>query len=489
MKDNAHRIVAEAILINKVFKARKMGVRVLPNDARQPSHYLTPSTVVYDLEVPMSLDGAKLISLQDDLLSYVGKFRQMNGVATLDYSGMAVTPTLRIDRYSHTLEVSRPNPDVLPWSKAVWTPRPMTAFCGMRFGHSDPEPVYWDLSKPDQAHGLIAGVTGSGKTNTLLDVLYSLMLGNSPVDLQITLCDPKYSEGMQMLDNLPHMQAVVRSLDDVVTTIQKFHTEMLDRERGVIDRNVRHILAIEECASLTEHENRNVQKQVIGRLADIARRSRQNNMNLIICTQKPTAEVLGDQLKSNLSMRLVGAVNSKDDALTALNVKQSGAEMLPGYGAFIYRLNRSMFRFQAPLVNNPGRLCGSIVERWCGGVWTVQGGAELVQPVVHIPVRPGAGAENTDRTRVQRPEPIAPVQVVQPFPLVDKRPLTTDEAAEVRKMAATMSKNSLCVHVYGAKSSRYMEWINAALVDSQPAKKAPAFGRMLASLVREVKPL
>jgi len=106
-------------------------------------------------------------------------------------------------------------------------------------------------------------------------------------------------------------------------------------------------------------------------------------------------------------------------------------------------------------------------------------------------VRTGAGGETEDRTRVQRREPVAPVQVVQPFPLADKRPLTADEAAEVRKLAASMSKNLLCIHVYGAKSSRYMEWINAALADSPPpgAKKAPAFGRMLAGLVREVKPL
>lgn len=367
MHDDTARIVCEAKIINQLFARRGLSVHVPKAGHGGPSHYLTPTTVVYDLTVPMHVSGDKLVAQQDDALAYVRQFRRMNRIKSLDHSGMEVMPTVRIDRYEHTLEVSRPQPDMLPWKDAQWTPRPYTAFCGLRYSHEAPQPVLWDLSRPDQPHGLIAGTTGSGKTNTLLDVLYSLMLHNEPATLRLFVCDPKHSDGMQFLDGLPHVGDVARTLPDVLHRIETFYNEMLHREQGATAKDQRYVLAIEECASLTEHPDKQIRSRVLYWLADIARRSRENNMNLIVCTQKPTADVLGDQLKSNLSMRLVGAVNSKDDALTALNVKQSGAEMLPGYGSFIYRLNRTMFRFQAPLIDTPMGLHRAVVRKWGEG--------------------------------------------------------------------------------------------------------------------------
>lgn len=178
-------------------------------------------------------------------------------------------------------------------------------------------------------------------------------------------------------------------------------------------------------------------------------------MNLIVCTQKPTTEVLGSQLKSMLLVRLVGSVTSKDDANTAVQVKASGAEMLPGYGSFIYRLNRTMFRYQAPLIDEPEGLCQAIWRKSTDRPVVVQGGS-------NEPVRTGSPAQKPVLTRVaQAPNP----EPVHRFPLGDKRPLTHVEAAQVRKMAGAMSKNELCFTVYGAKSGRYMEWINDALND------------------------
>lgn len=462
MQDDLARIVSEATIINQLFKARGLSVSVPCTARRLPSHYLTPTTVVYDLSVPMGIDGGKLLAQQDDTLSYVRQFRRMNGITSTDESGMEIMPTVRIDRYEHTMEISRPQRDVLPWSSIKWPGAPMTAFCGLRYTAAGTAPVLWNMAKPDQPHGLIAGSTGSGKTNQLLSVLFSLMLHNSPADLAITVVDPKHSDGVQFLDNLPHVRTVARDLADAVHDIEKFYVEMEQRERGAVPRDTRHILAIEEAASLTEHPDKQIRNKILFLLADIARRCRENNMNLIICTQKPTADVLGDQLKSNLLMRLVGSVTSKDDANTAVQVKASGAEMLPGYGSFIYRLNRTMFRYQTPLIDTPGKLRRA-VERFCYGqgyeVVAVQSGSSE-------PVQTGSTVQTPTLTRVAPTSSHEPVPVVQPvhrFPLGDKRPLTHTEAAQVRTMADDMSKNELCFAVYGAKSGRYMEWINEAL--------------------------
>lgn len=466
MIDDIRRIVCEAQIINRLFAKRGLRVCVPATKQRVPSHYLTPNTVVYDLSVPMDVTGDRIQAQQDDILSFIRQFRRANGITSADESGMEVMPTVRIDRYEHVVEVSRPRRDVLGWSAVEWQPAPMTALVGVRYSHAGAQPVLWNLTKPDQVHGLIAGTTGSGKTNTLLDVLYSLMLHNSPTDLAITVIDPKNSEDVRWLDDLPHVRTVARATDDAIMAVQKFHAEMEQRERGVMSKGQRHVLAVEECASLTEHPDRQTRNRVMFALADIARRCRENNMNLIVCTQKPTTDVLGDQLKSNLQVRLVGSVTSKDDANTAVQVKASGAEALPGYGAFIYRLNRTMFRFQAPLIDTPFALCRRIKGRW--------GGATVVQGSVSAPVRTGATGESSMRTRVTDDVSPAPVQAVQLFPLDDKRPLTASESDEVRRLAATMSKNQLCIHVYGSKSTRYMAWINEALTDkSQPVRRSP----------------
>lgn len=478
MRDDIRRIICEAQIINQLFAKRGLRVTVPASRQRTPSHYLTPSTVVYDLAVPMDVTGDRIQAQQDDILSFIRQFRRANGIVSADESGMEIMPTVRIDRYEHVVEVSRPRRDVLGWAAVEWQPAPMTALVGVRYSHAGAQAVLWNLTKPDQVHGLIAGTTGSGKTNTLLDVLYSLMLHNSPADLAITVVDPKNSEDVRWLDDLPHVRAVARAPDDAIAAVQRFHAEMEQRERGVMPKEQRHILAVEECASLTEHPDRQVRNRVLLALADIARRCRENNMNLIICTQKPTADVLGDQLKSNLAVRLVGSVTSKDDANTAVQVRASGAEALPGYGAFIYRLNRTMFRFQAPLVDTPFAICRRIKGRW-GGAAVLQGGATAL-------VRTGATPENTNRTRVSSGVTSAPVQVVQKFPLTDKRPLTADEANEVKRLAGRMSKNSLCVYVYGSKSTRYMAWINDALLEDKqaPVERSPFSFRGIIAAVK-----
>ena len=130
-------------------------------------------------------------------------------------------------------------------------------------------PVLWNISKPDQPHCLIAGTTGSGKTNQMLTVLYSLALHNNPSDLAITIADPKHSKGVELLDKLPHVRAVAREDADIMHVVERFHAEMEQRERGIVPRDVRHVLAVEETASLTQHLDKNFRAKITFLLDDI----------------------------------------------------------------------------------------------------------------------------------------------------------------------------------------------------------------------------
>jgi hypothetical protein len=49
------------------------------------------------------------------------------------------------------------------------------------------------------------------------------------------------------------------------------------------------------------------------------------------------------------------------------------------------------------------------------------------------------------------------------FPLQEKRPLTDQEARLAWRMSDELSKSELCRQIYGAKSGRYLDWLNDAL--------------------------
>ena len=71
---------------------------------------------------------------------------------------------------------------------------------------------------------------------------------------------------------------------------------------------------------------------------------------MIGATQKPLASVIGSLVKANFPVRLVGRVASTDDAKVAAGVPGTGAERLPGKGAFLLLRGGEMKRVQTHLL-------------------------------------------------------------------------------------------------------------------------------------------
>ena len=174
-------------------------------------------------------------------------------------------------------------------------------------------------------------------------------------------------------------------------------------------------------------------------------------INCVVATQSPTVEGgAGSMMKANVPLRLIGAV-SAGQSYTATRRKNAGADMLPGNGAFLFIKGLELYRFQSYFMDSQDErhAVAMVGQKWDA---PVQAPTELL-PEVAPPC--------TTHAPVLAP-PVAPIECQ--FPLSEKRALTDQEAAAVRRLAADgMSKNWLCTHVYGAKSARYMEWINAAL--------------------------
>ncbi len=205
----------------------------------------------------------------------------------------------------------------------------------------DGVPLLLRVSAPDVAHVLIAGTTGSGKSEAARTMLASLMLYQRPRDVQIIIVDPKASE-FRHFEHLPHLCCpIIKNVEDAVANLEWLVEEMTRRQEQMIVRP-RIVLVIDELADLLMQGG----DQVEGYLTRLVQRGRSAGISVIGCTQKPTASVLGGLVKANFPVRLVGKVTSANEALVASGVAQSGAEKLMGRGDFLLIANGEKIRVQ-----------------------------------------------------------------------------------------------------------------------------------------------
>lgn len=374
------RIRCEAIIINKLFAARRLpDIYVLDGGNGAPRHMPTPSTIVYAMNVPPNIDGSKFAALQDDLAAYIAQFYEQNGIVLYDEVGQEVPPAVRVDRFWKKIEVQRPDPEQLLYSALEWPMQASTALLGVKYKGAGPVPVTWNLRSESTVNTLIAGTTGSGKTNLLFAILVSLAQSDSSNGLQFAILDPKRSSSLAVLRDLPHCVALAHEYDEMMAVLHNFYHEMEERERGNRSKETRMVLAIEEAASILNNRDKVLRENATFMIEDFGRRCREANMNLILSTQSPTKDVIG-RVKDVLPQRLVGAVVGKVQAQTATDIAQSGAEALPGRGAFIHRVGKALTRFQAPLIDRPVGLVKAIRNREAAPVtvrdWTATAGAK-----------------------------------------------------------------------------------------------------------------
>lgn len=207
-------------------------------------------------------------------------------------------------------------------------------------------PLLLRIVSPDVAHVLVAGMTGSGKTALARTLLASLALGNPPASLHLILIDPK-GRGFAPLVRLPHVWGeLATSVEAALACLDWVVAEMERRDRAGQSRPVI-VVAIDELADLVQTGGKAAQERV----ARLAQRGREAGIHLVACTQKPTAALIGSAVKANFPVRLVGAVNGKDEARYATGIPDSGAEKLGGKGDFLLVAKGETIRFQAAWID------------------------------------------------------------------------------------------------------------------------------------------
>lgn len=190
---------------------------------------------------------------------------------------------------------------------------------------------YYDMT--EQAHILIAGTTGAGKS-VALNGLVKNLLRFAPSEIGLILIDPK---GVELKDfaKLPHTishhtdigtieKAITHAFNLMETRFQELAKTDLKRYPGK-----KIYILIDEYMDLSLRGSKNLHNQI----SNIASKGRAAEIHLIICTQRPCKDTLPPLLKDCLTASL--ALTTAQAQQSIYMVGHKGLETLPkGIGVY-----------------------------------------------------------------------------------------------------------------------------------------------------------
>ncbi|WP_165368559.1 FtsK/SpoIIIE domain-containing protein [Serinicoccus sediminis] len=189
-----------------------------------------------------------------------------------------------------------------------------------------------DLAR-DGPHALVAGTTGSGKSELLRTLVTGLALCSSPADLALLLVDFKGGSSLGDCAALPHVTGLVTDLDPhlAARVLASLQAELTRRESRLAEAGVRDaahlpglprlVVVIDEFRVLAEEV-----PEVMTGLVRLAAVGRSLGVHLVLATQRP-AGVVGPDLRANVNLRVALRVRDVTDSLDV--VETPAAALLP----------------------------------------------------------------------------------------------------------------------------------------------------------------
>lgn len=222
-----------------------------------------------------------------------------------------------------------------------------------------------DLSDPNTCHFLIAGTTGSGKSEFLRSLLLSLLVRHSPNHLRIALVDPKRVTFPEFEQVAWLYSPVAKDSNCVIELMERLVKEMEKRyqlfeavscaDLSTYNQQASQLLPrivclFDEYADfMANKETRTALEQSIKRLGSMARAA---GIHLIIATQRPEAKVVTPLIRSNLPGRVALRTASEADSAIVLGGKHTAAAYLLGKGDLFYDDGAGLHRLQSLLASN-----------------------------------------------------------------------------------------------------------------------------------------
>lgn len=239
----------------------------------------------------------------------------------------------------------------------------MAAPLGVKSGN---EVVYLDLhEKYHGPHGLVAGTTGSGKSEILQSYILSMATLFHPHEVGFVIIDFKGGGMVNQFRKLPHLNGAITNIDgrEIERSLLSIRAELQKRQElfamygvnhidayikkyksGETDKPLPHlILIVDEFAELKSD-----QPEFMKELISTARIGRSLGVHLILATQKPSG-VVDNQIWSNSRFKLCLKVQNKEDSTEVLKsplaaeIKEPGRAYLQVGNNEIFQLFQSAY--------------------------------------------------------------------------------------------------------------------------------------------------
>ena len=218
-------------------------------------------------------------------------------------------------------------------------------------------PIALDLHEGAHGpHGLIAGTTGSGKSEFIVTFVTSLCVAYPPSEVAVVLIDYKGGGLVDAFDNarmrLPHLAGTITNLDgeEIGRCLRSVRSELKRRQRvlrearestgeasmdiyrhislyrqGVVQEPLPHLVIVaDEFAELKQQR-----PEFMDELMSAARIGRSLGVHLVLATQKPTG-VVNEQIWSNSRFKVSLKVSERADSREMVRTDDAAHFVRPG---------------------------------------------------------------------------------------------------------------------------------------------------------------
>jgi DNA segregation ATPase FtsK/SpoIIIE-like protein len=338
-----------------VDKLAEFGVSVKAADDPHIRFTEGPATVMYRV-VPGSGVTPNSISQKSDSLKLALRLKEEQEIRfSIDEGYVTIdVPKSDDDRYFVAAEEL--------WQG--WTRESQALSCPIGIDRSG-NSVEINFSSSNSPHLLIGGTTGSGKSEALNTILSGLIHKYSANELRLLLIDPKGTE-LEMYEDAEHLEGMIGMDDDDANDLLTVAVEEMqarykllksERTRSISEYNNQvstdrrmpwWLIVLDEYADLTSDPD--AKKKIEANLKRLAQKARAAGIHVIIATQKPSAEVISTNLRSNLPAQL--ALRVKNGTESRVVMDELGAETLNGKGDAFLKSQGKLTRVQCAMVSS-----------------------------------------------------------------------------------------------------------------------------------------